>query len=250
MTTKKPKKITGIQELGDCSFSFQYGCTCNCVYCWAHKMAKRFNRVPAAGWDHPQLKPYIKIHDLPHDKSVVCFGTHDIDETNVNEAIHWIWILINRGNHIIIVSKPRLKCIQQLIEEFMDLPRDRLEFIFTIGSQDDGTLKMWERNTTGFSERMECTGWTLCNNFKTSVLCEPLLDELILSCNLIERLLELKVSTMGRDSPDGQLTAVWIGAMKYIHNAPLLNYTLIYNRYKDNPRIKFKESFRKHLGIK
>ena len=252
---KKNRKITGVQEWSDCSISIQYGCSNNCSYCWAKKIHNRFNRISKEEWDKPKIKTENELKHLARNKKVMCFGTHDIDENNLNQCIEMIKRLLERKNHILIVSKPRLSCIQALISNFIQY-KERIEFRFTIGSCNDDTLKFWEKNTTNFTERMECVKWTISNGFKTSISCEPLLDivgkkdqfGIIRDCfSLINMLLKLKVCCIGRNTPDGEISEIWIGSMNYMKDSPVLDYEKILDYYVGNTKIRFKESFMKHL---
>ena len=233
------KKTTGVQEWSNCSISIQYGCFNHCRYCWGEKMAKRFGRVPEKGWEFPNLKSKVP---LPRNKKVMCFGTHDIDEHNIKEVIEVIMQLLDRGNQILIVSKPRIKPIQKLVAFFLGY-RDRIEFRFSIGSQNDEVLKYWEPNAPGYKERMECIKETSTHGFITSISCEPLLDNIIhmdsththyFGIPLIEELILLNGVY--------PIKEIWIGAIQYM-KGPELDYKAIYEGYKSNPRIRFKDSF-------
>ncbi len=231
MTKKKAK--TGVQEWADTSVNIQYGCKNNCSYCYARKMAKRFNRIPLKGWDQPILKWRL---DLPKNKKVMFPSTHDIDESNLWACCEIIGALLDRNNRLLIVSKPWLHCIESICYYFKyDI--QNIAFRFTIGSVYNDILKTWEPNAPEFEERIYAVKEAIRCGHNVSISCEPLLD---VDCAILKYFTEIFPE---RD----QLSEIWVGSMQYSKDAPDLNYQEIYTQYKDNPKIKWKDSFRKHL---
>jgi hypothetical protein len=66
------------------------------------------------------------------------------------------------------------------------------------------------------------------------ILCEPLLED-------PDDLLDLLFKAFP------ELNTIWIGAMQYRSDAPKLDFQSIYKKYKDNTKIKFKDSFMKKI---
>lgn len=231
--TNPTKTKTGTHEWATKTVNIQYGCENNCIYCYAKKMAGRFNRIPKDGWDHPQLKWRM---DLPKNTKVMFPSTHDICEENLYYCMEIIGALLDRGNQLLIVSKPREKCIESICYYFKhDI--EKIEFRFTIGTLYNETIDYWEPNAPLFEERIAAVKEALRCGHKVSISCEPLLDP---SCKIIDYLLQPEFA---------EITEIWIGAMQYMKEAPILDYQAIYKRYNDNPKIKFKDSFRKHLTV-
>jgi DNA repair photolyase len=227
------KKITGVQEWAKKSVNIQYGCQHGCRYCYAMNMARRFNRIPQDGWTNPIFKWRL---DLPKNTTVMFPSTHDIHEDNLMYCLEIIGQLLDRGNRLLIVSKPHLECIKSICWHFKyDI--DKIEFRFTIGSTDNDILRYWEPNAPLFTERIASIKWALNCDHKVSISCEPLLDK---DCAIINYLI--------CDDELQDLSEIWIGAMNNVKHSPKLDYESIYNKYKDNPKIKWKESFRKHLS--
>jgi DNA repair photolyase len=227
------KKITGVQEWAKKSVNIQYGCQHGCKYCYAMNMARRFNRIPKEGWEHPILKWRL---DLPKNTTVMFPSTHDICEDNIVYCLEIIGQLLQRNNKLLIVSKPHLECIKSICWHFK-YDVDKIEFRFTIGSLNNKTLLYWEPNAPLVQERLDAIDWALQSSHKVSISCEPLLD---IDCEIIDYLI--------RDKKLQNISEIWIGAMNNVKYSPNLDYQTIYTKYKDNPKIKFKESFRKHLS--
>jgi len=234
MKTKKPK--TGTREWAAKTFNLQYGCENDCKYCYAKTMAARFNRIPASGWDHPIFKWFYS--SLPQNTTVMFPSTHDITEHNLGYCCEMIGQLLDRHNKLLIVSKPRFDCIDLICYNFKhDI--ENIEFRFTIGSKFNSELQFWEPNAPTFENRILAVKEALRCGHNVSISCEPLLD---IHCEIIDYFLQPEFN---------DITEIWIGAMNHVKKsvAPALNYDEIYFRYHHTPRIRFKESFRKHLSI-
>ena len=121
-----------------------------------------------------------------------------------------------------------------------------MQFRFTITSSNDDLLRFWEPNAPLFKERFDSLRLAFSEGFRTSVSMEPFLDY------HPEELVE-QVEPYCTES-------VWIGKMNYIQRNNLTpseqeyyegvrrNYTLehleeVYLNLKDNPKIRFKDSF-------
>jgi len=223
---------TGTHEWACKTVNIQYGCENNCVYCYARKMAARFNRIPKLGWDHPDLKLTINESALPRNTLVMFPSTHDITPANITPSLAMILWLVRHGNKLLIVSKPRLECITRIVD--YQLPAEKLEFRFSIGTCREEIARKWEPNAPLPNERMACAKMVIEKGYKCSISMEPLLDNIDYGF-MIDCFTRLQVHE------------IWIGAMNYMKDAPRLNYAQIYAEYKDNPLIRWKDSFRKHL---
>jgi hypothetical protein len=240
---RNPNKNAG--EWGH-SINIQRGCRNNCTYGYCQKMAKRFPKSlwPKSGkWDVPDIKwsEVFKKEQYYAKTNGVCFFAtmHDLDDQNLFAYIIKIHNLLLKGNYVLLVSKPRVKYIREImafLEE--DWPSDRFtrfEFRFTIGSFYPHTLFHWEPDAPILGERLQCMADTLYSKYQVSVSCEPLLDE---DCRIVTILLEWR-----------DLLEIWIGPMQYVKDAPVLEYKKIYDRFKGEPKIRWKHDFRKHLPL-
>ena len=161
------------------------------------------------------------------------------------------------------MSKPHLECIKRICDEFSDEDeskfydyKDKIVFRFTIGSLNDDVLKFWEPGAPGYEERKESLKYAFDKGFQTSVSCEPILDEDIFL--MVRKLLPYITDT------------IWLGKMNFIkprvdtsewepddwdylskvQNVIEDKFILeLYEEFKDNPKVKWKESVKKVIGL-
>jgi DNA repair photolyase len=252
----KEKRVFGTKEWAEVNFNFINGCTHDCKYCYSKEMAIRFNRKTADSWKDEKLRLRDLSKNISIKNKLVMFpSSHDITPNYLNESISIIKKLISLENKILIVTKPHLKCITKICETFDDNKKSIL-FRFTIGSSDSKVLKFWEPGAPLFLERFKSLKLAYELGFKTSVSCEPMLDF------QIEKLVN-KILPFITDS-------IWIGNVNFllkrlktngiidpetIQRANELviwqsnkdNILRIYNQYKYNNKIRWKESIQKIL---
>jgi len=182
-------------------------------------------------------------------------STHDITPDTLQICIGQIRNILVAGHEILVVSKPHRDCIAAICDGFKD-HKDKILFRFTIGSASSETLKLWEPGAPSFDERIEALQLAHGQGFKTSVSCEPMLDGNI----------EAVVKVVAPYVTD----AIWLGKMNQVkarlsfNKAPAevvlaatvlvkeqsdANIQALYQRLKDNPQIKWKDSIKKVVGI-
>lgn len=253
------KRISGTREWAEKTVNIQSGCSNNCKYCYAKANAIRFKLKTAETWEKEELKTKISI---PGGTGVrVMFpSAHDITEEFLPQAIDTMLKILQKGHSLLIVSKPRFKCIGEICKALREF-KDRVLFRFTIGSKNNKVLEFWEPNAPLYSERRAALSLAFSEGYQTSVSCEPMLDDNI----------EDVVEDVLSDVTD----AVWIGKMNkslarvVANTASDISEGLaaveavkqviawqndkriwdIYNKYKDNPKIKWKESIKEIVGI-
>jgi len=254
---KKVKAKTGTREWAEHSRNIQLGCENDCRYCYAREMAVRFKRTTAIDWSKPVLMNNTALKETPRKlKGRIMFPTtHDITRNNLSVVCVYLVDWLRKGNEFLIVTKPDLFCIEMLTK-VLEPYKDQVTFRFTIGSTDDVTLKFWEPNAPNFESRLNSLVCAYTNGFKTSVACEPYLDATIVS--LVERVLPYVTDV------------VWIGKMNqikkrvmldkdnelsevYMYNVELVqsnhNVKLLYEHFKNNPKVKWKDSIKKVIGL-
>lgn len=253
----KTKNAFGTYEWASYNANFISGCIHNCKYCYSKEMAIRFGRTKPSNWHEENIrkgslsKIFKKI-----DGTIMFPSSHDIHPSHLDEALIFLENILKPGNKVLIVSKPHLECIKAICSKFYK-SRNNIMFRFTIGSTNSDVLNLWEPNAPNFSERVASLKWAYKKDFMTSVSCEPMLD------NNVDALIK-KVSPYVTD-------AIWIGKANFLLRRLKVNhaadketlrgaYQLInwqsnvniidlYNAYKNNCKIKWKESIKKVVGI-
>ena len=181
-------------------------------------------------------------------------SSHDITPNNLTPCITVLEKLLKTGNEVLIVSKPHLDCIEAICSRFSDY-RKRILFRFTIGACDDSVLSFWEPGAPTYSERIASLQYAYENGFQASVSVEPMLDSANID-RLIEEVLPYVTET------------IWIGKMNHLTrlaknaNPQLLSAIqhveagqtddiihAIYLHHKLNPKIRWKASIKKVVGL-
>jgi DNA repair photolyase len=236
---------TGTHEWSDETFNSQKGCTNNCDYGYCKlRMAPLFKLMPANGWDHPEYRSHewilkhIRAKKIQQAHVIMYPSMHDYTLDNIDLCLWTLQALRDETKaNLLLVSKPQLFCIQQILN--LSLPRDRVEFRFTIGCWTDPTWKRWEPLTPTIEDRKKAIAMCQEAGYKVSISMEPLLETE--PKTITEMLSFFNVH---------QVDSIWIGAMNYVSAdiAPKLDYAQIYSLFKNEPKVRWKESFRKHLG--
>lgn len=182
-------------------------------------------------------------------------SSHDITELNINECKTVLKNMLIAGNKVLIVSKPKPECIETLCTELARF-KDQVLFRFTIGSADNAVLKFWEPGAPTFEERMESLRIAREHGFDTSVSCEPMLDNHVEAVVLAT--LPLVTDAIWIGIPN-RLTGI-LSTCKCTDEEKARGQELtatfteerikaLYGMYKDNPKIKWKESIKKIVGL-
>lgn len=241
-------KISGTREWADYNVNCVYGCFNDCRYCYAKKMALRFGRATDETWKIMTVNQAKVNKNYTKKPGRVMFpSSHDIIDDPVIEDACFVVLsnLLENGNDILVTTKPRFSVVKKIISKFSNF-KDSIQFRFTITSSNDDLLSFWEPNAPLFHDRMNSLKFAFNEEFLTSVSMEPFLDY------RPEKLVD-QVEPYCTES-------VWIGKMNYIQRKHLTaseeeyyenvrrNYSLehleeIYLNLKDNPKIRFKDSF-------
>lgn len=250
------KKTMGFKEWTKYSVNCCSGCSNNCRYCYAKGMAVRFGRMKSEEWPEERIreKDVLKKQKL-YDGRVMFPSSHDITPGNLDACGHVIRNLLASGNDLLIVSKPRVECIDRICRDFESF-RENILFRFTIGAMDNNILKFWEPNAPSYEERHESLRLAFFSNFQISVSIEPMLDP-------------GTVIDLVADLAPFVTNAIWVGTMNHIQKnlssadpetAEALKMMKaqqtekevwqIYNHLKNQDKIKWKESIKKVVGIK
>lgn len=242
-----------------CSYNIQGKGSCPnaCKYCYVTAMNIRFKRnLPSepestTTVEEKKRSVFVKAESRINKKwKKSSFGdrvymfpsSHDIFPENVDDYCKVAKKCISIGNSILCVSKPRLECIKIICEELKE-HKNNFRFRFTIGSDNDSILKIYEPFAPSFQERKECVLYALEKGFDVSISMEPLLDDP-----------ENVIMEFG-----DKVSSIWIGMMNYC-SVLKLDYTEIrkleenietyFERYKSHPKVFWKEAVRSKLANK
>jgi DNA repair photolyase len=257
-TTKTAKPPpTGTQEWAASNVNIQDGCEHDCRYCYAKTMAIRFKRMTATSWAEPRLREHDMNRGFTKRSGRIMFPTaHDITERNIDACLIVLKRMLTAGNELLIVSKPCMPCVTRLCDELAPF-RSQILFRFSIGSASDAVLKFWEPGAPTFKKRLACLKAAFLNDFQTSVSCEPMLDD------NINRVIEA-VHPYVTD-------AIWLGKINRLRSILPQNcpgdeiarqkgetlmasqndaaVSTLYNTYKHDPKIKWKDSIKSVVGL-
>lgn len=253
----KEKIVFGAHEWADKTANCINGCKHDCKYCYSKSMAIRFKRKTSKNWKYEEIREQQlnKIFSK-HSGSYMYPSSHDIHPDHLNENLQFLNNLLISGNQILIVSKPHFKCIKYICNKFEKYKKQIL-FRFTVGSADSEVLKFWEPGAPNFEERLKCLKFAYKNGFETSISCEPMLDDKINA--VIDKVLPFTTDAIWLGKANfllGRLKMNGHKDKKSIRKAEELiewqsdeNIAKIYKKYKDNPKIKWKESIKKVVGL-
>lgn len=171
------KNQTGTREWADSNVNFITGCTNDCKYCFAKAMAVRDKRTTPEDWKTEKVREHSLNKSLGKKAGTIMFpSSHDITPQHLPQALQMLKKLLSAGNEVLIVTKPHLECVKALCSELGNY-KNQIIFRFTIGSADSTVLKFWEPNAPSFEERLGSLKLAFTEGYKTSVSCEPLLDD-------------------------------------------------------------------------
>lgn len=250
------KSIVGTNEWACKTFNICLGCPHDCWYCWAKEMWIRLRKGVASMWKETVVLP-AKLSEAGRGRptTIMFPSTHDIVPENLDICMEALNRMLSRGHKVLVVSKPHTECIQAICKQFVEY-KDKMMFRFTIGSTDNSILKFWEPNAPSFEERLLCLEIAHQQGYQTSVSCEPMLD-----C-AVERIVQCTLPFV--------TDSIWIGMMNDVcrrlkingadaeiiekgkalvrsHNKEWISD--LHSRLKDNPKIKWKDSIKKILGL-
>lgn len=250
-------KISGTKEWAESNFNLLDGCSHDCLYCYGHAIKVRFKQLDGHEWCEEQLRVDPRTMKVPRRSGRIMLPTtHDITPKHIEEHVILIGRLLEVGNTLLIVSKPHYECIQRLCEEFA-ASKGRITFRFTIGSVDNKVLRFWEPGALSFDERLRSLKYAYDQGFQTSVSIEPMLegdvDALIVAVEAfvtdtiwlgkINRL-KSNLTLNGFTTPE-----ILARAEALIAGQNDVAIKALYERHKGNPKIRFKESIKKVVGL-
>lgn len=251
------KNISGTKEWAKTNANCIDGCEHNCRYCYARANAVRYKRP--AGKDWATMRVNVKALAKPYGKRSgrIMFPTaHDITPAVLGPCLWMLHKMLAAGNEVLIVTKPHMSCVRAICAmAAANTWQKQILFRFTIGAVTDALLEYWEPHAPGFLCRRDCLEHACHYGFATSVSAEPLLEPQRIDTLIIE------LSPHVTD-------AIWIGKMNHIRQRVKIEteederrvreieegqtdekIRAIYERYKNNPQVKWKESIKDIVGL-
>jgi len=257
-STQNNKPVFGTREWCDYSENFISGCSHDCRYCYAKAREIRFKRKTPQTWKLEEVKEEKLSKRFSRVVGRIMFPTsHDITPFHLNECMDFIEHMLIPGNELLVVSKPHLDCIKAICARFGDYT-DKILFRFTIGSTDCSILRFWEPNAPDFQERLASLQYAFEHGFQTSVSCEPMLDKNM--GDLIDQTSPFVTDSIWLGKPNMLLErvrrngerdpAVICKVYQLIARQTDAYIWGLYFKYKDNPKVKWKDSIKEVVGLK
>jgi len=247
------KQVFGTTEWAASNANCISGCVHNCHYCYAKSMAIRFKRKTVDTWKEEEHRGCKKVGKRLG--RIMFPTTHDLTPSNADFCFDYLKQILEVGNEILLVSKPHYEVIEKFCRVFSPY-KDKILLRFTIGSASSKTLALWEPGAPNFTERLEALVEAKKEGFRTSVSCEPMLDTDM--GDLIDSVrpwitdcvwLGIMNSPFARLGINGAPENVMEAAAKLVAFYDSVAVKALYNRYKDDPMIKWKESIKKIVGL-
>ena len=247
----KKKDLFGTREWADRTINCCTGCSNNCRYCYAREMAVRFGRRKPDEWQYEQVRQKDVDRKYRKFKGNLMFpSSHDITPANLEACLTVLGKLLDAGNDVLIVSKPRVECTGRICDLFTKY-KDQILFRFTIGAMNNEVLSFWEPGAPVYEERKAALAYAFFAGYQTSVSIEPMLN----AENVVKLVKDLETFTT---------ESIWIGKMNHMRRAIVIDSAKaaeavreiergqsdeairgIYEALNGHPLIKWKESIRK-----
>jgi len=255
MRIKNIKSRTGTKEWAKQNENIISGCSHDCKYCYAKSMAVHYKQNTPDNWKNEVIRNSCLLRKKfrKRNHTIMYPSSHDITPEHLQENMIYLYKILEPGNKILIVSKPHLDCVKSMCDAFIPF-KNNILFRFTIGSADFNTLKFWEPNAPDFNERLESLKYAFNAGYETSVSCEPMLDDKI--DQVITKVSPYVTETIWIGKPNKLNERLSLNGfkddlrtldqarrlMKLFSDGYILNLCA---RYKDNPKIMWKDSIKK-----
>ena len=247
------KEVSGTKEWASHSANATIGCSNNCEYCYSRDNYEKYDES-GIEWTNERTDDKEIDKERTKKEGTIMFPTkHDITVNNYDDCLIVLKNLLKVGNNVLIVSKPSEMVIDRLTND-LDKYKDNILFRFTIGSSDNKILEFWEPGAPSFEDRAFALRTAYSKGFSTSISMEPLLDNELEETRALVTILEPYVTD-----------SIWIGKMnkpdkrikveknsyieEYLNRQTDENIIKIYDFFKDNEKIKWKESIKRVVGI-
>ena len=251
------KEVFGTREWAASNENIYWGCRHGCKYCYSRAESVRHGKSPAE-FDTPVLRKRKENKKFGKRNGTIMFPTaHDLHPNDIDVWLPFLERMLKAGNKVLIVSKPHPSCVRTMCSKLKKY-KDNILFRFTIGSANKAILRFWEPKAPDYLDRIISLKHAYYEDFNTSISCEPMLDDNILK--VIE------------DTRDYVTDYIWLGKVNFLTKRLEVNGFLneetermakqllewqsdekilsLYELLKDHPKIKWKESIKKVVGLK
>jgi DNA repair photolyase len=253
----KKKFVSGTGEWATHVVNIQVGCSNDCSYGYCKSSAIRWAKCTAEEWKNPVINQKLVNKKRSKLEGTVMYPSqHDILPSNINESITVLKNLLTAGNRVLIVSKPHLECVEKMCDELAPW-KSQILFRFTIGSANDEILKRWEPGAPNFKERVKSLIYAFESGFETSVSCEPMLDKHI--SKVVDATSNYVTDAIWLGKPNKIVARVkmnnpgddhWEALAKDLEALFDDDYIWrLYGMYKDNSKIRWKDSIKEVVGL-
>ncbi|NLN48441.1 MAG: hypothetical protein GX154_05005 [Clostridiales bacterium] len=246
----KNRTGTGTKEWSEHSYNIQKGCKNNCLYCYARANALRFKLIASTDeWKNEVIRENAVKKTWGKKDGVIMFPTtHDITLNNIKHVIETLTRMLIAGNHVLIVSKPCLSCIEQICTELSDF-RSQIMFRFTIGSLNRADCLFWEPNAPEPRERLLALIFAYEHGYKTSVSMEPILgdyDEALRTFYAVEQYVTDTVWIGKMNKVRRRVDLTIPGALDWVAQIECTqddwNILMLVDRLEVEPKVRWKDS--------
>lgn len=246
------KEVFGTKEWAAHSANVTIGCSHNCTYCYSREAYKKYDKS-GLPWEVERTDEKALNKVWTKKEGTIMFPTkHDITMFNIDDCITVLKNILKAGNDVLIVSKPEIAVIERITDE-LKMYKDNILLRFTIGSLNDNILSFWEPGAPSFAERLNSLKIAFTKDFETSVSMEPLLDNNPEDTKVLVETLRPYVTNsiwIGKmNKPEKRLDNITPFIENYLSRQNDENILSIYEMFKDDDLIKWKESIKRVVGL-
>jgi DNA repair photolyase len=239
---------TGTAEWAEVTENICRGCANNCLYCYAAHNANRFKLRERKEWGREELTKRADIISYPAKDGVVMFpSSHDITPFNVDAYIRVAKLILEKGNRLLIVSKPHLDVIKKVCAAMIHHEKQIL-FRFTIGTLKPEISLFWEPGAPLPNERIMALEFSKSAGFNTSVSIEPMLHSWSGAVDVVDMVEPFVTDTIWIGKMNKPQLRVDNGYRAAVEQVLLLQrdeaILKLVEMLGDNPKIRWKDSIK------
>jgi uncharacterized Fe-S cluster-containing radical SAM superfamily protein len=230
----------GTHQWSDATYNIMQSstnCANDCAYCYVKGIKHRFQSADLEDLEMRMdtkkvTKRWAKVRAQP--KLIMFPSSHDIFPSFVDDYILVAKKILAAGHDLLLVSKPRLECMDRISAALTAAERDHVVFRLTITSCHNEDFAEWEHMAPLFAERLAALRLLHERGFKTSVSAEPCLSDPRELVPLVDEFVSEEI---------------WIGEMSGMPIARHPKLAALYSNWRpiiadlrSNPKIHWKNS--------